>query len=211
MSIRSYFMARFYDLFMKEMEETSLSVWRSDLLSEICGDVLEVGCGTGVNLSYYPKSISSLVLTEPDPHMLMLLRRNINERHDGKIKAEDFAADALDFPDNSFDSVVSTLVLCSVKSPENTLKEIKRVLKPDGKLYFIEHVLAAEQSRLIKWQKFFQPIWRYMCGNCHLTRDTEKHISHAGFSFDKIEKLNSAGGPSIVSPTIMGIASSVCY
>ena len=207
MSIRSYFMARFYDIFMKEMESTCLSVWRSDLLSEICGDVLEVGSGTGVNLSYYPKSISSLVLTEPDPHMLMLLRRKINERHDGKIKAEDFAADSLDFPDNSFDSVVSTLVLCSVKSPEDTLREIKRVLKPGGKLYFIEHVLAADLPYLIKWQKFFQPFWIYMCGNCHLTRDTETYISHAGFSFDKIERLNSSGGPPIVSPTIKGIAS----
>ena len=95
---------------------------------------------------------------------------------------------------------------CSVDSPEATLKEIKRVLKPEGKLYFIEHVLAADKPQLIKWQKFFQPFWKHMCGNCHLTRDTESNIINAGFSFEKIDRLHSTGGPPIVSPIIKGNA-----
>jgi ubiquinone/menaquinone biosynthesis C-methylase UbiE len=206
MSIRSYFMARFYDASMRKMEDACLSVWRSDLLSEAHGDVLEIGSGTGVNLSYYPKSINSLVLTEPEPHMLHLLRSKISEGYGGKYRAEGLAANRLEFPDNSFDSVVSTLVLCSVDSPAAALGEIKRVLKPGGKLYFIEHVIANETPRLIKWQKFFQPFWICMCGNCHLTRDTETNITHAGFTFHKIERINSSGGPPIVSPTIKGIA-----
>lgn len=200
-------MARFYDASMNKMEEACLSAWRLELLSEAQGDVLEIGSGTGVNLSYYPKSITSLVLTEPEPHMLALLRENIGEGYSGKIRAEGFAAHALEFSDNSFDSVVSTLVLCSVDSLEAALSEIKRVLKPGGKLFFIEHVIASETPHLIKWQKFFQPFWIHMCGNCHLTRDTERYISSAGFSFHKIERLNSIGGPPIVSPTIKGIAS----
>ena len=186
-----------------------MSAWRSDLLSEVHGDVLEIGSGTGVNLLHYPNSINSLVLTEPEPHMLALLRSKLGEGYDGKFRAEGFAADALEFPDNSFDAVVSTLVLCSVDSPEAALGEIKRVLKSGGKLYFIEHVIAKETPRLIKWQKFFQPFWVYMCGNCHLTRDTEMYISHAGFSFHKIERLDSSGGPPIVSPTTKGVAISV--
>ena len=210
MSIRSYFMAKFYDASMKKMEEACLSTWRSDLLSEVHGDVLEVGSGTGVNLPYYPKPINSLVLTEPDPHMLSLLRSHINEEgYENKVRVEGFAADALEFPDNSFDTVVSTLVLCSVNSPETALGEIKRVLRPGGKLYFIEHVIANETPYLIKWQKIFQPFWVAMCGNCHLTRDTEMHITHAGFEFHNIERLKSSGGPPIVSPTIKGIAISV--
>ncbi len=210
MSIRSYFMAKFYDAFMKRMEDNSLSFWRSELLSKLSGDVLEIGSGTGINLFHYPKSISSLVLTEPDPHMLVYLKRNISEKNNEKIRVENFASDSLDFHDNSFDSVVSTFVLCSVKSPENSLKEIKRVLKPNGKLYFIEHVLEEEHHSLIRWQKLIQPFWKYMCGNCHLTRETEMYISQAGFIFDEIKKVKSSGGPSIVSPTIIGIASNVC-
>jgi len=186
-------MARFYDAAMSKMEQACFSEWRSDLLSEIHGDVLEIGSGTGVNLPHYPGSINSLVLTEPEPHMLTLLRNNIDKSHK--------------FPDSSFDSVVSTLVLCSVASPEATLCEIKRVLKPGGRLYFIEHVCAQETPGLIRWQKFLQPLWKRTCGNCHLTRDTEMNISRAGFTFDRIERLDSFGGPAIVSPTIKGIAS----
>jgi SAM-dependent methyltransferase len=189
---------------MRGIEHACYSSWRSELLS---GDVLEVGSGTGVNLTYYPNSVNRLVLTEPDIHMLRLLNENIKQRQSKDISTENFAADELKFPDNSFDTVVSTLVLCSVDSPESTLKEIRRVLKPEGKLYFIEHVLAAEKPRLIKWQKFFQPFWKHMCGNCHLTRDTERNICNAGFNFEKIDRLHSTGGPPIVSPTIKGIAS----
>ena len=99
MSIRSYFMAKFYDASMKKMEEACLAAWREELLSEIAGDILEIGSGTGVNLSYYPNSINSLVLTEPESQMLTLLKHKINEEHDGKYRAEGFSADALDFPD----------------------------------------------------------------------------------------------------------------
>ena len=209
MSIRSYFMAKFYDASMKEIEKSCFSGWRADLLSGVSGDVLEIGSGTGVNLAHYPESINSLVLTEPDSHMLKLLNENIKQRQAEYIRAENFTADHLAFPDNSFDTVVSTLVLCSVHSPEATLKEIKRVLKPEGKLYFMEHVLAAEKLGLIKWQKFIQPFWKHMCGNCHLTRDTERHITNAGFTFEKIDRLHSTGGLAIVSPTIKGIAHSL--
>ncbi|OAD18781.1 methyltransferase type 11 [Candidatus Thiomargarita nelsonii] len=205
MSIRSFMMAKFYDASMRAMEEAGLASWRSELLSCTHGNVLEIGSGTGANLQYYPDSLESLVVTEPDPHMLTILRENI-ANHSGNIRAERFNANDLQFLDDSFDTVVSTLVLCSVDSPEDTLNEIRRVLKPGGQLVFIEHVIAKETPKLIKWQKFFQPFWIYMCGNCHLTRDTEILISNAGFCFSKIDKLRSSGGPPIVSPTIKGIA-----
>ena len=211
MSIRSYFMARFYDSSMKEIESLCFSDWRSELLSDVRGDVLEIGSGTGVNLVHYPDSINSLVLTEPDKHMLRLLNQTIKQGQANKIsvantRAENFSADNLEFPDNSFDSVVSTLVLCSVSSQAATLSEIRRVLKPEGKLYFLEHVVATDRPRLIKWQRLIQPFWRHMCGNCHLTRDTESSITRAGFIFEKIDRPYSTGGPPIVSPTIKGIA-----
>ena len=206
MSIRSYFMAKLYDTSMQKIEELSFSRWRSELLADVSGDVLEIGSGTGVNLTHYPESIDSLVLTEPDVHMLKLLNENIQQKKVDNTRAENHPADRLAFDDDSFDSVVSTLVLCSVVSPHDTLKEIKRVLRPGGKLYFLEHVRAIEKPHLIKWQKFFQPFWVHMCGNCHLTRDTESNIKHAGFSFERIDRPYSSGGPPIVSPTIFGVA-----
>jgi len=204
-------MAKFYDSSMKEIERLCFSSWRSELLSNVRGDVLEIGSGTGVNLAHYPNSINSLVLTEPDNHMLKLLNETIKQKQADKssvanTRTENFAADKLAFPDNSFDSVVSTLVLCSVDSPVATLREIKRVLKPGGRLYFLEHVVAIDKPKLIKWQRLFQPFWKHMCGNCHLTRDTESNITDAGFSFEIIERPYSIGGPPIVSPTIKGIA-----
>ena len=200
-------MAKFYDASMRKMEESCLREWRSELLQLIEGDVLEIGSGTGGNLRHYPESISSLVLTEPDPHMLKLLRKNLRENYSGRYRAEGFSADAINLPDHSFDSIVSTLVLCSVDSPDATLQEIMRLLKPGGKLYFIEHVLAKDTPGLIKWQKLLQPLWGCMCGNCHLTRDTENYILKAGFHFDRIERLMSSGSPAVVSPTIKGVAS----
>ncbi len=206
MSIRNYFMAKFYDASMKKLEESCLSEWRSNLLSEIEGEVLEIGSGTGINLSYYPTSLKNLILTEPEPHMLGLLRKNLETSNRANTRAEAFSADSLSVPDHFIDAVVSTLVLCSVPSPGKTLNEIKRVLKPGGKFYFLEHVLANEKPHLIKWQKFFQPFWICMCGNCHLTRDTEQSISEAGFTFESIDRSFSTGGPGIVSPTIKGVA-----
>ncbi|MEZ5699049.1 MAG: methyltransferase domain-containing protein [Nitrosomonas sp.] len=145
-------------------------------------------------------------MTEPEPHMLNILRNKIDGVMKEKCIAAEYSADALNFPDNSFDAVVSTLVLCSVDSAKRALGEIKRVLKPEGKFYFIEHVIAKDTPHLIKWQKLFQPIWILMCGNCYLTRDTESSIVDAGFQFQSIERLRSTGSPPIVSPTIKGIA-----
>jgi len=208
-TIRSYFMAKIYDASMKEMEDACMSNWRQELLSDISGDVLEIGSGTGINLPHYPMSVHELTLTEPEPHMLNLLKSNINGDLEDKCILANHPAETLNFPDNTFDAVVSTLVLCSVDSVEKTLYEIKRVLKPEGKFYFIEHVIAKDTPKLIKWQKLFKPFVIYMCGNCHLTRDTETSISNAGFEFKSIERLKSTGSPAIVSPTIKGIAINV--
>jgi ubiquinone/menaquinone biosynthesis C-methylase UbiE len=202
-------MARFYDASMGKIEQACLNSWRSELLSGIAGNVLEVGSGTGVNTRHYPASVKKLLLTEPDPDMLAILRNNVKSFQDVEIEVESFSADNILAPDNSFDAAVSTLVLCSVDAPISALNEIRRVLKPGGKLYFIEHVVAKSNPGLIKWQKFFQPFWKFMCGNCHLTRDTEQEILKAGFSLDSIERVKSTGGPPVVSPTIKGIALSL--
>jgi ubiquinone/menaquinone biosynthesis C-methylase UbiE len=206
MSIYSFLMARFYDAALRGMEQACLRDWRAELLRRAAGDVLELGSGTGLNLPHYPAGITSLTLTEPDPHMLRRLRQKLTAEQLRKVRVEGCAINNLPFPDHSFDTIVATLVLCSVASPASALKEIRRLLKPDGKFLFIEHVLAKTRPRLLRWQKLVQPVWIPLCGNCHLTRDTERCILESGFRIEQIVRRCSSGGPVIVSPTISGEA-----
>ena len=205
MSIASYFMSRFYDASMRKMEAASLAAWRSELLSDVGGDVIEIGSGTGANLDYYSDEVTSLTLTEPDTHMWRLLRQRVDAgNHDANpILAP---AEALPFEDGRFDAAVITLVLCSVDDPRRVLREVRRVLKPGGRIYFIEHVLAKHEPRLIKWQKLLQPVWLCACGNCHLTRDTETTIADAGFQIERLSARMAGGCPTVVAPCITGVA-----
>ena len=206
MSIKSYFMAKFYDASMHGMEDACLADWRTNLLKQAEGDVLEIGCGTGGNLRYFPNTISDLVLTEPDPHMRAQLSQNARDIYRGSYLVEPYGAERIDLPDGSFDTVVSTLVLCSVDSPSATLAEIRRLLRPGGAFLFIEHVVANDNPGLFRWQKFWNRFWIFMCGNCHLIRDTEQAILDAGLEFESIDRTPSTGGPKIVSPSIRGVA-----
>jgi SAM-dependent methyltransferase len=206
MSIKSYFMAKFYDASMRGMEDACLADWRAHLLKQAEGNVLEIGSGTGGNLRYFPDTLSDLVLTEPDPHMRVQLSQNARNIYRGSYRVEPYGADRIDWPDESFDTVVSTLVLCSVDSPSATLAEIRRLLRPGGAFLFIEHVVATGDSKLIRWQKFWNGFWIFMCGNCHLIRDTEQAILDAGLEFESIDRIRSTGGPAIVSPSIRGVA-----
>ncbi|PLX82163.1 MAG: methyltransferase type 11 [Desulfuromonas sp.] len=202
MSFYARLMAAGYDLVMQRMERACLAQWRSSLLGPVSGDLLEIGSGTGANAFFYPPEVGRLILTEPDRHMQRRLKRKLA----GRYRVVGCSADALPFADRSFDVVVSTLVLCSVPDPATALAEMYRVLRPGGRLVFIEHVAAPEGERLLSWQRFWQPAWRKMAGNCHLTRKTEQAILAAGFSFDRLERTRSRGGPAFVSPTIMGTA-----
>lgn len=206
MSIKSYFMAKVYDRSMRGMECACLAGWRGDLLSQVEGDVLEIGSGTGGNLSYFSNSVSNLVLTEPDPHMRVQLIEKAENTYRGEYRVKPCGADRIDLPDGSFDTVVSTLVLCSVPSQSASLAEIRRLLRPGGALFFIEHVVVSDDPSLFRWQRFWNRFWVFMCGNCHLTRDTEQAILDAGLEFESIDRTRSNGGPAIVSSWIRGIA-----
>jgi ubiquinone/menaquinone biosynthesis C-methylase UbiE len=138
--------------------------------------------------------------------MLKHLQDKAQKHCQGDWRVDRCGAETLAYPNNSFDAIVSTLVLCSVTSPSQTLHEIHRVLRPGGKFYVIEHVLAKDRPHLIKWQKLFQPLWVTISGNCHLTRDTEHAILEAGFQFEMIDKEVVTGIPAIVSSMIRGIA-----
>jgi ubiquinone/menaquinone biosynthesis C-methylase UbiE len=188
------------------MEDASLAGWRKELLSAISGDVIEIGSGTGVNLQYYSDRVKSVTLTEPDRHMCDILQARLCDLDDDRFCMLQASADNLRFDDGSFDAAVVTLVLCSVDDQLQVLEEIKCVLRPGGKIFFIEHVLAKHEPKLIKWQKLLQPVWVCACGSCHLTRDTGNSIAEAGFRIERLENRMSSGCPAVVAPCISGIA-----
>jgi ubiquinone/menaquinone biosynthesis C-methylase UbiE len=199
----SWLMAAVYDRFMKTSEEACLGKWRAELLADLSGEVLEVGAGTGSTLSLYPKAVTRLVMAEPDPHM----RRRLREKpRPAGVEVSDASLEKLPFDDRSFDAVVCSLVLCSVRDQKAALAEIARVLRPGGRLVFLEHVAADGRPDRLKWQGRIEPVWKHLMGNCHLTRRTEAAIVAAGLRIERIERESIRKALPIVRPSIRGVA-----
>lgn len=195
-----------YDRCFKASEEAGLRDLRRDLISAARGRVLELGAGTGLNLELYPREgLDSLVLTEPDPHMVKQLRKRVDKDCPGADLVESGAED-LPFENDSFDTVVVTLVLCTVPNPAAALQEIQRVLKPDGQFLFLEHVRSPDPS-LAKWQDRLEKPWRFLGDGCHCNRDTEAAIKTAGFELSGVEHPELPKAPPIVKPMARGRAS----
>jgi ubiquinone/menaquinone biosynthesis C-methylase UbiE len=173
-------MAAWYDRSMTKIEDAGLREWRADLLADVTGEVLEVGAGTGLNVSHYGPGVTRLVLAEPDQFMRSKLQQRAQLT---KVPTEVVASgvDPIEFPDESFDVVVSTLVLCSVPDQDAALAEIRRVLRPGGRLVYLEHVAAIENPKRHRWQRRVEPVWKRVAGNCHMTRTTDQAIPAAGF------------------------------
>lgn len=158
---------------------------RGAVVGPAAGRVLEVGAGGGANLPYY-RSADQVVLTEPDPYML---RRAAEALRSSGRPAElvPAAAEELPFPDGSFDTVVSTLVFCSVEDPAAALAEVRRVLKPGGRFRFLEHVRSAHPfwGRVQDW---IAPAHRCLTGGCRPNRDTLGAIRRSGFEMEELEQ-----------------------
>jgi len=201
----SFLSAVFYDNLLAPAEEACLREWRLDLLKNVSGDVLEIGAGTGSNIEFYPDTLLTLVLSEPDKHMRRQMEDKITtSKHNISITigtAENIEAD-----NESYDFVVTSLVCCSVTHLEGVLLEIKRVLRPEGSLIFLEHVAAPEGTKRRRWQNLINPFWRKLAGNCHLNRETESAILAAGFEILEIKRESMRKAMPLVRPTIRGIA-----
>jgi ubiquinone/menaquinone biosynthesis C-methylase UbiE len=169
---------------MRMVERGPLGRWRDDLLSDLRGDVLEIGAGTGSNFTRYPTS-ARVKAFEPDPFMLKRAQAAIIETRLTNVDVRHAAAEALPVHESSFDVVVSTLVLCTVQDPARSLQEITRVLRPGGELRFIEHVRG--EGFLAKTQDFIQPAWGWIGAGCHANRPTEQTIRDAGFQITQLE------------------------
>lgn len=192
-----------YDRLMAKGEREGLSDLRQMVVGSVSGRVLEIGAGTGLNLSHYGPDVE-LVLTEPEAPMVARLRRRL--AGEGRV-AEVIQAPAqrLPLPDDSVDCVVATLVLCTVPDPAAVLSEIRRVLRPGGRLYFLEHV-RAEDPGLAKWQDRLQPVWLRLGHGCHCNRDTLSTVRASGFALQEIEHGRMPAAPPFLRPLIWGSA-----
>jgi ubiquinone/menaquinone biosynthesis C-methylase UbiE len=177
---------------------------RLPLLKQARGDVLEIGAGDGSNLPLYPPE-ATLTLLEPNPYMIAYLRQSCRAYNAKCALIVEGYGEQLPFPDHSFDVVVATHVLCSVKNQARVLAEIRRVLRSQGAFLFLEHVAAPPQTTVYYLQHLLNPVWRLVGEGCHLTRDTGTVIQTAGFSEVQINFFE-AGFPAIVSPHVWGIA-----
>jgi ubiquinone/menaquinone biosynthesis C-methylase UbiE len=196
----------FYDRAFEATEEAGLREMRGELLKQARGRVLELGAGTGLNLELYPREgIECLTLTEPDPHMIKQLRARVQEIGCAADVME-VGAEKLPFDEDSYDTVVVTLVLCTVPNQAAALKEISRVLRPDGQLLFLEHVRATNDPSLAKWQDRLETPWRFLGDGCHCNRDTVAGLKAAGFEVGEIECDELPKAPPIVRPLVKGSA-----
>jgi ubiquinone/menaquinone biosynthesis C-methylase UbiE len=185
------------------MQSRVVSAERAKLVPLASGKVLEVGIGSGLNLPFYPRNVEKLYGLDPSRELWRMARKRVAR---ALFPIEFFALSGESIPLEStmFDTVVTTCTLCSIPDPARALMEMKRVLKPEGQLIFIEHGLSPE-ARVMAWQNRLTPIWQRIAGGCHLNRKMDDLIRNAGYHFIQIEK-GYIEGPKILTYLYKGIA-----
>ena len=196
--------ARLYEPMLWLGEKAGFWRWRKRQIEQVTGSVMELGAGTGLNLPYYPAGLERLVLVEPDVHKAKLLAA---KEPPAGVTPEILRApgETLPFEDDSFDTVVETLVLCTVADPEATAAEIRRVLKPDGKFLFIEHV-RSDRPRLGRFQDRMEGPWKKFADGCHCNRRTVPMLAANGFEVEVLAEMDQFPMFPMARPIVSGIA-----
>ena len=192
-----------YDRLSARAEDAGLREVRRRLLADAEGRVLEIGGGTGANLLLYGPSVESLTVTDPEQPMLRRLDRKVREQAP-LTKVLRASAEDLPFADNSFDTVVSTLVLCGVEDQTQSLREVHRVLRPGGRFLFMEHV-RSDEPKTARMQDRMNGVNRFVA-RCDCNRATLGAIEAEGFEVAKLERTELPKAPPFVRPLIVGVA-----
>jgi ubiquinone/menaquinone biosynthesis C-methylase UbiE len=192
--------AALYDRQLAPLERGWLGRRRAALVGDLGGRVIEVGAGTGASLAHYRRA-ATVVACEPDPAMRTRLAAKLAGAP-VPVEVSPAPAEALPFPDASFDAAVSMLVLCTVADPAAALAELRRVLRPGGRLVFLEHVRA--EGRLARWQDRLAPLQVWFAGGCHPNRDLEAAIAAAGFVVAELERFEPTPNSPLTRPFIQG-------
>jgi ubiquinone/menaquinone biosynthesis C-methylase UbiE len=197
--------ARLYALLSPRTDSAGGAEHRRELLADLRGRVLELGAGNGLNFQYYPETVTQVVAVEPEDYLRERAQRAARAARI-PVTLVDAVADRLPFPDESFDGVVASLVLCSVPDQQTALGELHRVLPPGGELRFYEHVRPNDPRTAAVWQRLDEwNIWPRMAGGCHAARDTEAAIRATGFDIERCRRFPFKGGP-VSAPHILGVA-----
>jgi ubiquinone/menaquinone biosynthesis C-methylase UbiE len=206
MSVWSWLGPKLYDPFLAVGELRGMRHRRRALLAEARGRVLEIGAGSALNLRHSPPD-DAPGLSEPDRQMT----RRLRSRAAGDALSPSVVeapAEDLPFEDDSFDTVVSTMVLCTVADPAQVMNEVRRVLRPNGRFLFIEHV-RSQKPWLARWQDRLHSMWKPFAMGCHCNRDTMTLLSSSGWRVDEPQHFSWRGMPFVVKPVVAGWASAL--
>lgn len=196
-----YVLPRLIDLVMRNKDTTRL---RAEWVPRARGEVLEVGIGSGLNLAFYSSEVQHVYGVDPSAELQQMARkRTVGHSLNVKFFSQS-AEDDLPLSDKSIDTVVTTWTLCSIPDPLKALRQMKRVLKPNGRLIFIEHGRAPD-SRVATWQDRLTPIWKRVGGGCHLNRKIDAILMESGFAIDEL-RTTYLPGPRPMTYTYQGFA-----
>lgn len=185
------------------MKTEAATRYRGRLVPAAQGRVLEMGIGSGLNLPFYSRDVETVCGVDPSPELLSMARKRADDAP-FPVEFLNRSGEELPLDDKGFDTVVTTWTLCTIAEPVKALKEMKRVLKPDGELLFVEHGLAPE-PRVEAWQHRLNPIWTRIAGGCHLNRKIDELIRAAGFTITELETAY-VKGPRAMAYTFEGRA-----
>lgn len=166
------------------MRNRQLVPYRRRVVGSAQGRVLEVGAGSGLNLPFYGASVLEILALEPAPQLIAIAR--CSAKAPAPVTFIEGSAEAIPLDDKSVDTVVTTWTLCTIPQAVVALKEMRRVLRPSGRLVFVEHGLAPEEG-VRRWQHRVTPLWRRMSGGCHLNRPIRAMIEAGGFRLERLE------------------------
>jgi ubiquinone/menaquinone biosynthesis C-methylase UbiE len=168
------------------------------------GDVVEIGFGSGLNVPFYPATVKGIAAVEPADIGWKLARKRLAAT-EVPVERSGLDGQSLPFPDNSFDTALSTWTMCTIPDLDAALSELRRVLKPGGELHFVEHGLAPDEE-VRRWQHRVEPMQKRLFGGCHLTRPIVDLLKNAGFTVRDLDEFYEEGAPKIMGADSLGVA-----
>jgi len=179
---------------------------RRRVCAGLAGDVVEIGFGSGPNLSFYPAAVTHVDAVEPSDVGWRLAGKRL-EAAKVPVRRSGLDGQSLPFADASHDAALSTWTLCTIPDVAGALREVRRVLKPGGTLHFVEHGLAPDES-VRRWQRRLEPMQKRAFGGCHLTRQVVELLTDAGFTITELDVFYEDGAPKIWGADSLGVAQS---